>query len=281
MEKIKDNIYVETEYLGCNPSFVVTSNGIVMIDTPGQKPVEALEWKERIAKHGDVTYIINTNHHLDHSVGNYFFSGDIIVHEGTMKRFLAEDRIEACKNFVKLIGPPSRFLAEIMEEGYYFVRRPKFTYTDKMNIYLGGEVFELIHIRAHTGNETIIYMPQKKVLFAGDNVCTSGIPNLSESYPLEWLEALKYMEEMDIEVLIPGHGNIGNKDSIKQFRMDLNSLLNRVRKKIDEGFMRDDIIKEVSFKDTVHGAYPAGFSERFNNHIKDGIGRLYDALIKK
>jgi cyclase len=281
MEKIKDNIYVETEYLGCNPSFVVTSNGIVLIDVPGQRPFEALEWKKEIAKHGDVTYLINTNHHFDHSVGNYFFSGDIIVHEGTMKKLLAEDRIEACESFVKLIGPSSRMLVEVMEKGYYFIKKPTFSYSDKMTIYLGGEIFELIHIHGHTGNETIIYMPRKKVLFSGDNVCTSGIPNLSESYPLEWLDALKSMEEMDVEVLVPGHGTIGNMDSIKKFRTELNSLLNRVRKKIDEGFIRDDIIKEVSFKDTVHAAYPPQFSERFSNHIKNGIGRLYDVLIRE
>ena len=114
MEKIKDNIYVETEYLGCNPSFVVTSNGVVMIDAPGQKPFEALEWKKEIAKHGDIVYIINTDHHIDHSVGNYFFSGDIIVHEGTMKKLLAEDRMEGLKTFIKMI----RALLSILDGDY-------------------------------------------------------------------------------------------------------------------------------------------------------------------
>jgi len=48
VEQIKGNIYVETEYLGWNPSFVVTSQGIVMIDAPGLRPLEALEWKKKI-----------------------------------------------------------------------------------------------------------------------------------------------------------------------------------------------------------------------------------------
>jgi len=281
MEKIKDNIYVETEYLGCNPSFVVTSNGVVMIDVPGQKPFEALEWKKEIAKHGDVVYIINTDHHIDHCVGNYFFSGDIIVHEGTMKKLFAEDRVEGLKAFVKMIGPPSQFLVEIMERGYYFVKKPKFTYKDKMTIYLGEEMFELIPIQGHTEYETLVYMPRKKVLFAGDNVCTSGIPNMSESYPIEWLEALKAMEKMDIEVLVPGHGKIGNMDSIKQFRVELTSLVDRIKEKKDQGLRREDVVREVSYKDTVHAEYPSTFSERFSNHIKNSVGRIYDALAEK
>jgi len=276
MEKIKDNIYVETEYLGCNPSFVVTSNGIVLIDVPGLKLFEVLEWKKKIEKYGEIAYIINTDHHSDHSAGNCFFNGDLIVHEGTMKKSFDKDRIEGVKKFLKLIDPQSEFLME-----NYFVKKPKFTYDNKMNIYLGGEIFELIHISGHTQDETIVYMPLKKVLFSGDNVCTSGIPNLSESSPLEWLEAIKSMEEMDVEILVPGHGKIGNKDSIKQFHMELLSLLNRVKEKIDNGFSKEDIVREVKYEDTVHLKYPPGTSERFYQMMKMGIAKLYDALIKK
>jgi glyoxylase-like metal-dependent hydrolase (beta-lactamase superfamily II) len=278
MEKIKDNIYVETGYLGCNPSFVVTSKGVVMIDTPGQKPFEALEWKREIARHGDVIYIINTDHHIDHCVGNYFFSGEIIVHEGTMKKLFAEDRIEALTAFIKMIGPPSQFLVEIMESGSYVIKKPKFTYKGEMNIYLGEEMFKLISMRGHTETETIVYMPRKKVLFAGDNVCTAGIPNLSESCPLEWLEALKTMEEMDVDVVVPGHGKIGGRNSIKEFRTKLASLVNEIKEKKEKGLGKEDIVREVRYEDTVHADYPPAFSERFGNHMKNSVRRIYDAL---
>ncbi|MFH1242285.1 MAG: MBL fold metallo-hydrolase [Pseudomonadota bacterium] len=74
MERVRDNIYVETDFVGCNLGFVVTSKGIVMIDTP-QKPTDALEWKKEIQKHGEVIYIINTDHHQDHALGNFFYEG--------------------------------------------------------------------------------------------------------------------------------------------------------------------------------------------------------------
>jgi cyclase len=281
MEKVKDNIYVETEYLGCNPSFVVTSNGIVMIDVPGQKPFEALEWKKEMAKHGEGVYIINTDHHIDHCVGNYFFSGDIILHEGTMKKLEARDRIENCRDFEKMIGPPAAFLVEIMERGYYFIKKPKLTYRDRMTLYLGEESFELIPIRGHTEYETVVYMPRKKVLFTGDNVCTCGIPNMSESFPFEWLEALEAMEGMDIEVLVPGHGKIGDKNSIKQFHAELSGLVGRIKERMDKGLGREDVVKEVSYKDNVHVAYPPAFSERFSNHVKNSVRRIYDALAQR
>lgn len=280
MEKIKDNIYVETEYLGCNPSFVVTSNGIVLIDVPGLKPLEALAWKKEIAKRGEIVYIINTDHHNDHCMGNYFFSGGIIVHEGTMKKLFAKDRIEDLKNVEKLFGPSSQFLVEILDQGLYHIEKPKFTYNDKMNIYLGEEIFELIHIQGHTEHETIVYMPRKKALFTGDNVCTCGIPNLGESCPFEWLEALRAMEEMDIEVLVPGHGEIGNKNSIQKFRSELVSLIDRVKEKMDKGLGKEEVVKEVSYIDNVHAGYPPAYSERKSNFIKNSVRRIYDALGK-
>lgn len=275
MEKIKDNIYVETNFLGCNPSFVVTKNGVVMIDTP-QKPCETFKWRREIQKYGDVTYIVNTDHHLDHAMGNYLFSGDIIVHEGTMKRLLEEDRLEVCKALVRLLDPhPESFMDN------YFIRAPRFTYKDKMSIYIGDQIFELIHVTSHTQDETLVYLPQMKVLFTGDTVCTNGIPSLRESYPKEWLEALRLVEELDFEVLVPGHGKIGNKDSVKHFRQDLGNLIEKAQELIDRGFSRDALIKEILYEDSVHAKYPIQFKELFARNMKENKGRLYDSLVKK
>ena len=59
-----------------------------------------------------------------------------------------------------------------------------------MTIDLCGEIFQVTHIHGHTEDETIVYLPNRKVLFSGDNVCTLGIPTLRESYPFQWLEAI-------------------------------------------------------------------------------------------
>ncbi len=274
MEKIKGNIYVETEFLGCNPSFVVTSSGIVMIDAPGLRPVDALAWKKEIAKFGEVSYIINTDHHGDHTLGNYFFSGDLIQHEGTMNKLLADDRVEASKKYMLIFDPASKPLVE-----HYFVKRPRFTYSDRLGFHFGGEDFELFHINGHTEDETLVYMPGKKVLFSGDNVCTLGIPNLSESFPLEWLKALDFVETLEIDVLVPGHGKIGNKDSIRQFRSQFVGLMDEIKEKIDQGWSREQIVKEVRYEDNIHRGYPSSTIERFHQVMKQGIGRLYDVLI--
>ena len=80
MKQIGANFYVEDRfslspgYHGCNPAFVTTAEGVVMLDTP-MLPTDAVEWRKEIAKRGEVRYIINTHHHLDHITGNFFFPG--------------------------------------------------------------------------------------------------------------------------------------------------------------------------------------------------------------
>jgi len=270
MERICENVYSETQFLGCNPGFVTTAGGVVMIDTP-QKPSEAYAWRKEIAGYGPVVYLINTDHHMDHSLGNFFFEGDLVLHEGTAQRLQAPDRLEYSKNWLKYVEPPFEWLAE-----HYFIKRPKLTFTGKMTIDLCGEIFQLTHIHGHTEDETIVYLPNRKVLFSGDNVCTLGIPTLRESYPLQWLEALDMMETLDFDVLVPGHGSIGDKQSLRHFRKDLCALFEEIEHAISRGLSREDAIEEITYEDRVHAEYPK--SEIFAKNVKLSIGRVYDTL---
>lgn len=272
MEKIKENIYVETDFLGCNPSFAVTSQGLVMIDTP-QKPSEALKWKKEIQNFGEVTYIIDTDHHQDHAIGNYFFEGDIVVHEGTRQELLAEGKVKQFQQWMEMIEPESKSLM-----ANYFVRKPRITYQDKMRIFLGDEIFELTYVKSHTRYETLIFMPRQKVVFVGDTVCTNGIPILQESYLCEWLEALQLLKGMDFDVLVPGHGAVGNKDSVTQFHRELSQIIYRVIEKMDKGQSKEAVIKEVSYEDNVHRKYPAAAKGTFSRYIQLSIGKIYDEL---
>ena len=87
MEQLTSSVYAETQIRGCNHGFVVTSEGVVMIDSP-QKPSDALKLKEEIAKHGELRYIINTEPHGDHWTGNAYFDVPVIAHEGVRQRIL-------------------------------------------------------------------------------------------------------------------------------------------------------------------------------------------------
>ena len=87
MDQIDHNIIVETENLGSNNSLILTSEGIVLIDSP-HKPTDAVKWKKEIDSRGKVLYLINTDHHIDHTLTNSMLPGTIIAHEVTRKKLM-------------------------------------------------------------------------------------------------------------------------------------------------------------------------------------------------
>ena len=69
LEQVTPNVFTTTKLRGCNPSFVVTSDGVVCIDTP-QLPTKAVAMRAAAEAHGSIRYLINTENHVDHIFGN-------------------------------------------------------------------------------------------------------------------------------------------------------------------------------------------------------------------
>src|SRR5918912_981289 len=117
MRRVTNNVYAECYFTGCNPSFLATSEGVVMFDTP-QQPSDAVRWRERLLEHGPIRYLINTEPHIDHIMGNaYFQEAEVIGQTGLQARYeravpqmTSDGRREARKvddpDSVGLLKPP-------------------------------------------------------------------------------------------------------------------------------------------------------------------------------
>ena len=89
---------------------------------------------------------------------------------------------------------------------------PELTFTDRMKIDLGSQKVEIIYTgSSHTDGSIMAYLPDKKVLFAGDILFTDYHPFMGEGDIEGWLKALDYIMTMDVEKIIPGHGPISSK----------------------------------------------------------------------
>jgi len=96
---------------------------------------------------------------------------------------------------------------------------PVLTYSDRMTIDIGGQQIELIHARqSHTNGDTLVYLPGKKVLFAGDILFTNYHPFLGEGNIEEWAKKLDDIKLMDIEKIIPGHGPLSGKNDLDDMK---------------------------------------------------------------
>jgi cyclase len=233
-----------------------------MFDTP-MVPRTAVEWRNEISKKGEVRYVINTHHHVDHATGNFFFSGPVVSHEITREAFFAplakvagSERLdEAAKigqgtmGYIRLlVGEHDPESLPLLDEENYQIKVPTITFTQKLTLYLGEKAIELIHLPGHTEGHIGIYVPQERVFFAGDNFCSRTQPSLAHCFPLEWIESLKQVEAMDIAVVVPGHGEMCDRQEVRKFRHFIETCVDMTRKAIRQGMSKEEAVDKISFE---------------------------------
>jgi cyclase len=255
-----------------------------MIDAP-VLPTDAVKWREEIAKRGEVRYIINTHHHLDHVGGNCFFPGTVISHEGLRKvlptpvtsvedserlrdlisaaaglNVAASERLTEAFRAGQLEREWIRLLTEELDpEGLplledYELKVPTITFSERLSLYVGEHTFELIHLPGHTQEHIGVYIPREKVFFTGDNFTNETQPNLAISLPLEWVRSLRRIEAMDIEVIVPGHGEVCDKAQVREFRLFIQKCIDRTKQAIKQGMSKEEAAGKLSFE----GLNPGG-----------------------
>jgi glyoxylase-like metal-dependent hydrolase (beta-lactamase superfamily II) len=91
---------------------------------------------------------------------------------------------------------------------------PTISFSDRMEIDLGGEMVELIHpAPSHTAGSIVVSIPSKKTLFAGDVLFTDFHPYMADGDITGWTKTIDALLAMDLEKIVPGHGPLSsNKD---------------------------------------------------------------------
>ncbi len=223
LTKIADNVYsyVDVKHgspansFGANAGIIVGRDGIIVIDTLISAK-EAQRFISDIRKVSDkpVKYVINTHYHLDHSFGNAEFEkmGAIIIsHES--------DRINLQNNGEAALKNAGAYgLTENDMEGTKLAY-PSLTFPYRMYINVDGQEVDLIYPGpSHTTGSIIVYLPEKKILFAGDILFTGYHPFLAEGDIKSWIKALDSIMSMDADVIIPGHGPVSGKKDLKEMK---------------------------------------------------------------
>lgn len=272
MQKITDRVFVETGFRGCNVGFVVTGEGVVMIDSP-QIPTDAVKWRDEIAKHGDVRYLINTEPHGDHFTGNYFFSGTVVAHQGTRKAILSAS-VEQLKERFKRTVPENLSLID----GFYY-RPPTITFSQNLTLHLGSHTFQLLHVPGHTAYQAAVYIPEERVVFTSDNIFYKVQAWLHGALPYEWLDSLKKIQELKADVLVPGHGGICDRSYIPEMSAFIQNWIDVVSEAMEQGMT----VEEAQDKISLLGRYPmeAGSESEGRKVQRMNVARLYEVLKRR
>jgi glyoxylase-like metal-dependent hydrolase (beta-lactamase superfamily II) len=230
-----------------NNCYIKTTDGYLVMDT-GPSYQFAKQAYEAMQKIEDlpVKYIVNSHEHDDHWLGNDFYKqkfGTILMGPESINTNYKEGDKTRMYNV----------LPQNAIEGTHIIDLDKVV-KERETLVFGGEKFDVIpmDVKAHTGDDVFIYMPERKILFTGDLVMNGRITSGRHGSVMGQLKALAMMQKLDWKVLIPGHGFITDATAMDEANLYFKLTKERVLKAIDEGVDAteiNEVVKLIEFKD--------------------------------
>jgi cyclase len=247
-------VFTSTDIRGGNPSSVVTPAGVVLIDTP-QLPTKAIEMRRTAEEHGPIRYVINTEHHVDHIFGNYFFkgAGEVVHHQGVADNFMVPtpdlDPFAYALEAIPTDDPEAAGIVPDRDTYYEDPNSGDLVFTGDLELKVGGKTFHLIHTPGHTPGQIAVYVPDERVVFTGDTVFSQCQTWLMTSDVDEWVGALDVIASLDVDTVVPGHGPVTTPAYLMTQRSVLLEWTSAVAEAVSKGWSREETIARVDFRD--------------------------------
>jgi glyoxylase-like metal-dependent hydrolase (beta-lactamase superfamily II) len=213
--------------LDVNVSLVVGAEAAVVVDTLAT----AGQARELVSAVRAVTglplAVVNTHAHFDHCFGNAVLAeaspgASIWAHDATMAvlRDHGPRVRRAAHDEARQLAP-----AIADEVAAAPLLAPDRAVADRSILDIGGREVVLHHFgRAHTDGDLVVAVPDAGVVIAGDLVEEGAPPSFSDSYPLDWPEALSAVLALQPHVVVPGHGAVVEAAFVHQQQADLSRL---------------------------------------------------------
>lgn len=246
-----------------NAGLIVGPEGCIAIDALFA-PSMTRAFREEIARVTDkpVRLLVNTHHHVDHTLGNALFPEAQIVSHANARR----EQHRVGLGVLDLLRPRlPELVAEV--EGVQ-PRLPDLTFEGELTVHVGEREVRLLHLgAAHTIGDALVLLPEERLLFAGDVAFHYVTPLAFEGHIGGWLEVCDKVDALEVDTVVPGHGPVGGKAELREMRGYLDSIRRQARAAFDARLRREEATAAIDL-----GEYASwGEPER----LPLNVGRLY------
>jgi F420 biosynthesis protein FbiB-like protein len=224
VHKITQDVYAITSLFhsrgkkaGVNAGIIFTEKSIIFIDSGMNIASAEFIWKTAAERAGrtENLYLILTHHHSDHVFGMRVFKekgATVIAHKGV------EEELKDDNGFYK------KFVIELdklsPEEGDRIYGDVLLTAPDQLIendtvLNIDGDEIHLLLTPGHVEDEIVVYHPKSRTLFGGDTIYEGMPPNTRFGGQKEWrlwISHLERLKKLEIDVVVPGHGNLSSKE---------------------------------------------------------------------
>jgi glyoxylase-like metal-dependent hydrolase (beta-lactamase superfamily II) len=189
--------------------------------------------------------LVNTHHNGDHCWGNQLYAElgtQIIGHRECAARLAADASPELLQSLAEGAddAPPqlrgfARALAQFDFSGIRLTP-PDTVMDDELDFDVGGTQVRVTYVGpAHTAGDVIVHVPDRGVVFTGDILFHECTPIGWEGTNDRWIEALRTIEALEPQVVVPGHGPLATVDGVRAMREYLAYVFDEARGHYDAG----------------------------------------------
>ncbi len=247
LKQVAPDLYFLYDDLSSNSAFLVTEEGVLVIDTR-QHPAHGRDLIERIRAITDkpVKWVINTHAHGDHYYGNPAFKAigaTIIAQRDVVVGMIKNEQLEFKRRlaFFKSLNLDPAEVKTIL---------PDVTFDSRLTLKLGGRSIEIMYLGpGQNPGDTLVYFPHARALYVGGPFANSNWSNMSFTPSMDgWIALLGKIADMqNVDLFLPGHGDVGTREDVLDEATLLTEVQAGVKAAIAAGMSREEIVKTLRF----------------------------------
>jgi glyoxylase-like metal-dependent hydrolase (beta-lactamase superfamily II) len=202
--RLSDHAYGFTAEGDPNTGIVIGDDAVMVIDTQAT-PVMAQQVIDRIRTVTDkpIRWIVLSHYHAVRVLGAPAYGAEHIICSEATREMIVERGAQDMKSEIQRF--PRLFQAVESVAGLTW---PTITFQDRMTVWMGKLQVDIIHAgRGHTKGDTIVWLPQERVLFSGDLVEFGATPYAGDAHYADWPHTLQKLRELKPAALVPGRGD--------------------------------------------------------------------------
>jgi len=258
-----------------NTGVIIGEDAVIVVDTQAT-PAMAQDVIRHIRQITDksIKYVVLTHYHAVRVLGAAAYRPQEILSSQDTYDLIVE-RGEADK--ASEIGRFPRLFSDVdsVPPGLTW---PTITFVGKLSLRFGSLEVQLLQLgRGHTRGDTVVWLPQQKVLFSGDLVECEATPYAGDAYYEDWPATLDAIAALNPEKLLPGRGPaLSTSAEVRRALMGTRTFVSDLYASVKEGVSSGKPLR-VIYRETYERLKPRyGHWVIFDHCLPFDVSRAYD-----
>jgi glyoxylase-like metal-dependent hydrolase (beta-lactamase superfamily II) len=204
----------------------------------------------------NIDTLVNTHANGDHCHGNELVTGAEIIASTASALEMSEfppEAMAAIMDAARGMGAVGEYFLHCFGQFRFDGIRhtpPTRTFDGELDLRVGDKPVHLIEVGpAHTRGDVLVHSPTDRVVFTGDILFIQGTPIMWEGPVANWIKACLLIEDMDVDLIVPGHGPITDKHGVVQVRHYLQYVRDQAKTRYDAGMSAFEAAKDIELSE--------------------------------